>query len=119
MWITQVASWLESRTMMQTVLVGLAFAAAVEVITCVARFGLGLESTRDTSFLSRLTFGLRLHHGYLGALLLIVAIFVRDPLWRRLLIVVGGGLVVSDLVHHFLILWPIVGSPEFHLRYPR
>ena len=28
------------------------------------------------------------------------------------------GLVVSDLVHHFLVLWPLTGSPQFDLFYP-
>ena len=35
------------------------------------------------------------------------------------LIVIGIALALSDAVHHFLVLWPIVGSPQFDLVYPR
>jgi hypothetical protein len=36
-----------------------------------------------------------------------------------MLAVVAIGLVISDIIHHFLVLWPVTGSPEFDLRYPR
>lgn len=96
---------------------GLAFALLFEVFTCISRFGLGLESTNDTQFLAPYTLGYRIHHGYIGGLMLLAALGIPGA-WRNLLIVVGTGLVVSDLVHHFLVLWPVVGSPEFHIRYP-
>lgn len=32
--------------------------------------------------------------------------------------VVGVGLLSSDLIHHFLVLWPMTGSPDFDLVYP-
>jgi len=28
-------------------------------------------------------------------------------------------LFLSDIVHHFLVLWPITGNPEFDLFYPK
>jgi hypothetical protein len=27
-------------------------------------------------------------------------------------------LIFSDLAHHFIVLWPITGSPEFDIIYP-
>ena len=110
--------WLSERTNGQTVLLGLGLAAAIEGFTLLMRFGLGLKSTRDTSWLAPFTLGYRIHHGYIGLLLLVIALVVAAPGWRQLLVAVGVGLIVSDLVHHFLVLWPVTGSPEFHIRYP-
>ena len=62
----------------------------------------------------------RRHHGYIGLLAVLIAAGVlrRRPLLGRWLLVVGIALVCSDLIHHFLVLWPFVGSPQFHLVYP-
>lgn len=94
----------------------------LEVLTCVLRFGVKLESTRDTaSTVGRLTLGLRIHHSYIGALVLLVAIMLlhRYPKWARYGVIIGAGLLLSDLIHHFLVLYPITGSPQFHLCYPQ
>ena len=49
-------------------------AVALELLTLVLRFGLKLESTRDTaSTIGRLTLGVRIHHGYCGAVVVLVA----------------------------------------------
>lgn len=94
---------------------------AVELLTCVLRFGWKLESTRDTaSVLAGLTCGLRIHHSYLGGLLVLIS----SGLWKRRaavawwLLVIGLALFFSDMIHHFLVLWPVVGSPQFDLTYP-
>jgi hypothetical protein len=96
--------------------------AAVEIPTLIARFGLGLESTRDTaSTVGRLTFGLRIHHGYIGLLLLLLVFFrpgFPEP-WRRRTLILGAALFISDLLHHFLFLWVITGSPQFDFWYPQ
>jgi len=102
----------------EALLAGLALGVVIELVTVVARFGLGLKSTQSTGFLSTFTLGLRIHHGYLGVLMLLAAWPVRRPEFRRWLVVVGLALVVSDLLHHFAVLWPITGSPEFDLVYP-
>ena len=93
----------------------------IEGVTVYFRFVAGMESTRETaSTLGRLTGGLRIHHGYLGglAILFSAAALRRRPALARWVLVVGIALVASDLVHHFLVLWPIVGSPQFDLVYP-
>jgi len=101
--------------------IGLALALAFELLTCLFRFGFGFESTRDTGWLSAITFGFRIHHGYLGLLLAFIAVvcFPKRNGYRNILLVLATALVASDLAHHFLVLWPITGSPQFDLTYPK
>jgi hypothetical protein len=101
----------------QVIIYGLILAVAIEAITIGLRYGLKKESTRDTAVIATFTLGLRVHHGYIGLLLLPLGwcfpAGIRNALW-----IVAIGLIVSDLVHHFLVLWPIEGSPQFDLVYP-
>jgi hypothetical protein len=119
-------------------------AVVLEAITCVGRFGLDLQSTRDTSFMAKLTFGLRIHHAYPGALMLLAAMllpveagkrggsqkmedcgkapakysfFGFEYTLREWLVVGGTTLFASDMMHHFLVLWPITGDHDFDLTY--
>ena len=93
---------------------------AFEVITAILRFGFGLQATRDTTFISKITLGIRVHHGYVGVLILLISWTMVEPEHtHNLLLIIGGALVLSDLIHHFLVLWPITGNPEFHLTYRR
>lgn len=100
---------------------GVLLAVAIEAFTLWMRFGLGLQSTRDTGFVGAFTFGIRIHHGYLGILLglLAWALFRGNIGLKHACYMVAMALFLSDLVHHFVILWPLVGSPEFHLTYPQ
>ncbi|HOT26921.1 MAG TPA: hypothetical protein PLU72_01955 [Candidatus Ozemobacteraceae bacterium] len=98
----------------------LALATLFEAVTVFLRFGLGLEATRDTAAtVGRLTFGVRIHHGMVGLALLLVSAAVKGETWKNRLIVLGGALAISDLVHHFAVLWAATGSPQFDLWYPR
>jgi len=108
-------------TARQVVVYSLLLAAAMEGVTALLRFGLGWEATKMcASTEGRLTGGIRLHHGYLGvvAIGLAAGLWRRRPIAARWLLVVGISLALSDAVHHFLVLWPIVGSPQFDLVYP-
>lgn len=95
---------------------------AMESVTCLFRFGFGLESTRDTTVIARFTGGIRIHHGYVGAVMVLVASknarCRRHPLLQSWVRRVGWAMIVSDLIHHFLVLWPITGDPQFDLMYP-
>ena len=94
---------------------------AFEVMTCVLRFGLRLESTRDTaSTIGHFTCGLRIHHSYMGAVVMVAACAVWDRFPRTAfwMLAIGLGLFFSDLIHHFLILRWFVGDPQFDLFYP-
>jgi hypothetical protein len=103
----------------RVLLLGLFCAVAIEAVTVLLRFGLDMQSTRDTGAIGAYTFGLRLHHGYLGLLLAPIALCIRQPSVRNLLLILAVGLILSDLFHHFLVLWPLTGSPQFHLVYPK
>ena len=95
-----------------------ALTAAVELLTVVLRFGFRLEAQKHCAWLAPLTFGYRDHHGYYGIVLLIIAALVRrKKALRNALIIVGAALFLSDMIHHFLVLWPVTGSPEFYIRY--
>lgn len=115
---TGILTWMARKSTGQVLLIGLILALVFEGLTCLFRFGLGMQSTRDTRWLSSFTFGFRIHHGYVGVLLLLIASKVKSDGLRKIFIAVGLCLAVSDLIHHFAVLWPITGSPEFHIRYP-
>ena len=101
----------------RTLATGLVLAVVIELITAVFRFGLGLESNQDTRFLAQWTLGWRIHHGYFGLIGLVLCCLVPTGRRRTVLLIISIGLVVSDFMHHFLVLWLLTGSPEFHLRY--
>jgi len=96
---------------------GIVLALIMEAVTCLFRLGFDRQSTRDTAWLAAWTGGIRIHHGYVGVLLLLVAILPLRRWVRGALIVIGIALVLSDAMHHVLVLWPVTGSPEFDLRY--
>ena len=102
-----------------------------ELVTVLFRFGFKLEATRDTRAIARWTRGVRVHHGYWGVPLALFGVLMLGAtpvgsaatfaglglsMW---LVVLGLALIKSDLIHHFLVLWPITGSHDFHLRYPK
>lgn len=95
---------------------------AFELLTIVLRWGFDLQVTRDTaSTVGVLTFGIRIHHLYMGALLIPIAVWWFRRKSRpvgKWLFIIGVAAFFSDLVHHFLVMWPITGDPHFHLFYP-
>jgi hypothetical protein len=94
---------------------------AIEILTCLLRFGFRLESTRSTaSSIGRLTAGIRIHHGYIGLFVILIACWQWDrrPKIGFWLLATGLALVFSDLIHHFVVLWIVVGDPQFDLVYP-
>lgn len=104
----------------EVTLLTLFLSVILESITAFWRFGLGVRADTATTFVKRLTFGIRVHHGYIGTLLLFAAWIVREPDYiYNCLLILGGSLAISDFIHHVLVLWPITGSPQFHLKYPR
>jgi len=90
----------------------------IEAITLFFRFGLGLKSTESTaSTIGKLTFGIRIHHGYIGLLLLIATFtFKLKNKFKDQLPIIGWALFLSDAVHH-LILYVVTGSADFDLVY--
>jgi hypothetical protein len=92
--------------------------AAIEAVTCILRFSCRWEATRDTTAVGRLTFGLRIHHAYLGVAAMAIGLLVPAGPALAWLLTTGMALVLSDLIHHFFVLWPVTGDPQFHLAYP-
>ncbi len=88
-----------------------------EGVTCWGRFVHGMQSTRDTRCVGHFTRGLRIHHCYIGGALLAVALVLADAM-SSVCTCVGGALVLSDLMHHFVVLLPVTGNHAFDLKYP-
>ncbi|MCC6682807.1 MAG: hypothetical protein IT445_18055 [Phycisphaeraceae bacterium] len=104
--------------MTTTILTVLLLTVFIEALTCCLRFGFDLQSTRDTTWLARFTFGLRIHHGYVGLFMMCLSPLLPLGLLHSTLLLSGAALFISDIIHHYGVLWPIVGRPEFHLVYP-
>ncbi|WP_372740343.1 hypothetical protein [Neptunomonas sp.] len=113
--------------MRKLILNGVILGIFFEIITIIFRFYFGLESTRDTTIISQFTAGIRIHHGYIGFLLLLITGFKMVPpdanrhtklSVSHWLFSIGIGLILSDIAHHFIILWMTTGDPQFDLMYP-
>jgi hypothetical protein len=110
--------WLAALSPGETALLAAGLTTIIELVTVVLRFDFGLQSHTSTSWMAPLTLGFRIHHGYYGIAMLIIAARVwKRAALRNALVIVGAALFLSDVIHHFLVLWPITGSPEFYLRY--
>jgi hypothetical protein len=113
------ADVLATLTPHQVARVGILAAFAVELATIVLRFGGGWRSPEVTRCCARLTAGWRVHHGYVGVALLVVAWLAPLPASVAALAWIAGiALALSDAIHHFAVLWPVTGSHEFYVRYP-
>ncbi|HEV7282413.1 MAG TPA: hypothetical protein VGN57_19580 [Pirellulaceae bacterium] len=100
-------------------LAALAATALFEAVTCAFRFGCGMTAREDLSWMRRLTGGFRLHHGYPGVAMVGVAFTgAFDGALESAVFIVGWGLLLSDAVHHFVVLPLTVGRTEFDLRFP-
>ena len=92
----------------------------IESLTIMGRFGFNFQSTRDTaSTIGKITFGVRVHHGYIGILINCIIMFLKktNPNIKNWIITLGLSLIFSDLIHHFLVLCPITGHHHFDLIY--
>ena len=113
------ADVLAALTPHQVARVGFLAAFAVEFATIVLRFGSGWRSPEVTRCCARWTAGWRVHHGYVGVALLVVAWLAPLPAALAAFTWIAGiALALSDAIHHFAVLWPVTGSHEFYVRYP-
>ena len=78
------------------------------------------QGYRFNATVGRFTGGIRIHHGYVGLLLMGLGALLRQKklACARWLWVIGTALLLSDLIHHFALLWPLMNDPMFHLVYP-
>ena len=103
------------RSFIVTVIV---FAMVIEIITCLGRFGFKISMKEHESTVKKNTFGVRIHHGYIGAFLLLAAyamthLNILKDFDFRLVYVAGWALLISDIIHHFIVLYLITGKTEF------
>ena len=91
-------------------------ALIIEIVTIVGRFGLKI-STKNVWIAVMKHYNRRhwvhMHHVFLGLIIAAIAILTDNNLALNL----GLGVILSDAIHHLVILWPLVGSPEFHIIY--
>lgn len=90
----------------------------IEFVTCLGRFGFNIKMKEHESAVKKLTFGVRIHHGYVGAFLLlatfaITRLNVIKDFNVGFVYVVGWALLISDIIHHFIVLYFITGRTEF------
>lgn len=85
-----------------------------EGVTLAFRFGLRIQMRTRAGRFARLTFGMRVHHGFTGLLLLGVAPWLGSALAPHAA-AIALGLVLSDALHHFAVLYPLTGDHEFHV----
>jgi len=94
----------------------LLLAISIEVVTVFGRFVFKIR-TKEILIKIMHYFNwkkiIHFHHGFVGLIILIVAYIYGLNFW----VDVGIGVLISDAIHHFLVLWPIMGSPEFHVIY--
>ena len=116
--LQRLTNWLSGLSPRQTLRAGVLATVGIEALTCLLRFGGGMTAGESTHWMASATFGWRIHHGYVGAVIIVGSLLIRPGWLRNALLIAGVGLFLSDLLHHFAVLWPLTGSPEFYVRYP-
>jgi hypothetical protein len=83
-----------------------------ELVTLWLRFGAGISAAEFNRSAPLL---LQIHHMFWGVPLLVVTpLFLRRPRAAEALVGVSLGLILSDLVHHFVVLPIAVGNTGWH-----
>lgn len=90
-------------------------ACFIEIVTYIFRFGFDFHSK---SIQKKFQFPVRVHHMYIGFVLMVLGIFYNAPLFSDFilngtaitLLDVGITIALSDIIHHFSVL------PLFHQK---
>ena len=94
----------------------LVLAVLIELATICTRFVFKISS-KDTymKIMKKfdLHFFIHMHHGIIGILVVLVALTYDMP-WTLGL---GSAMILSDAIHHFVVLAIVIGNPEFHIIY--
>jgi hypothetical protein len=75
-----------------------------------------MKARESTKAIAGLTLGLRIHHGYIGLLIMAAASFLTGK-YKQYAFIAGAAMFLSDVIHHFIVLKLITGSPEFDIFY--
>jgi len=91
-------------------------AIVIELITVFGRFFFKISSKEVLTKIMR-HYGwqkvIHFHHGFTGVIIALLAFYFESSIG----IAFGLGMVLSDIIHHFVVLWFIIGDPEFHVVY--
>ncbi|MFH0951969.1 MAG: hypothetical protein V1838_02135 [Patescibacteria group bacterium] len=109
--------WFEQFNTGEMILLGLLLAVFFEMVTSLFRFAFYHLVIRFHRTVAILTGGYHVHHAFIGIIFLIIGLIIADPGVKNIAIFIGVGLLVSDLLHHFVVLWIVTGQHEFQLRY--
>lgn len=79
--------------------------AIIEIITILARifFGSAKKNYKKSKF------KIRIHHGYVGLIFILVYFLIKI----EILFILGLALLISDIIHHFIILPLWIRRTEF------
>jgi hypothetical protein len=97
---------------------GIAGAILLELITIYLRFGRQMKSPEKTAWIGRMTRGYRVHHGYHGFAMIPAGMLIFPGAVGEWLVIAGLALLLSDAIHHFIVLKWITGHHEFWVKYP-
>jgi len=97
---------------------GIAGALLFEALTIHFRFGYNMTAPEKTAWLGRMTRGWRVHHGYHGFTMIPAGMLILPGAIGDWLVVAGIALLLSDAIHHFIVLKLATGHHEFWLKYP-
>lgn len=84
-----------------------------ELVTLFVRFGMDYSVHQFNETSPPLL--LQLHHMFWAVpLLFVLPLFWKSPVWSGRVLGVAMGFVISDLVHHFMVLPVTVGNTGWH-----
>lgn len=83
------------------------FTLIIEIFLIIGRFLFG--SMRERYKRIKFKYKIRIHHGYIGIILILV--YFLYPL--ELIFIIGISLFLSDIIHHFIVLPIWIKKTEF------
>ena len=97
---------------------GIVGAILLELLTIYLRFGRRMTAPEKTAWRGRMTRGYRVHHGYHGFTLIPAGMLIFPGAAGEWLAIAGSALLLSDAIHHFIVLKWVTGHHEFWVKYP-
>ncbi len=88
----------------------------IEALTIFGRFVFKINSKNFYIYLTKklkLKYMIHVHHLFFGIIISAISYHYTFPIFFNL----GLAMILSDLIHHFIILQYIMGNPEFHIIY--
>jgi len=80
----------------------------IEAVTIICRSIFGSNKARYKKI--KFKYKIRIHHGYIGILLILIYYLFYQ---LDYIFIIGGALLLSDIIHHFIVLPILTGKTEF------